>query len=121
MKVLVCGDRNWVDASIIRKRLSELDKDVLIIVGGARGADSLAFKEALGLGLEVEVVYAEWHIYGRAAGPIRNLVMLDMKPDLVIAFHDDLSSSKGTAHCVKAAVERGIAVEVIKREDTAVE
>ncbi len=39
--------------------------------------------------------------------------MLDTKPHLLIAFHDDLSQSKGTKHIVCEAKKRGIDVEVI--------
>ena len=38
--------------------------------------------------------------------------MLNTCPDLLIAFHNDLSSSKGTKHIVNEARKRGIEVEV---------
>jgi hypothetical protein len=42
---------------------------------------------------------ADWANHGKAAGPIRNRKMLDLKPDLVLAFHADLTNSKGTKDC----------------------
>jgi hypothetical protein len=41
--------------------------------------------------------------------------MLDTKPDLVIAFHEDIESSKGTKDCIKEARRRGIAVDVVSK------
>ena len=36
------------------------------------------------------------------------------KPDKVLAFHEDIESSKGTKHMVKISQEAGIPVEVFK-------
>lgn len=113
MKVLVCGDRNWTREVSIRKRLSKLPEDTVIIDGGARGADTLARVVAESLGLKVIEFPADWDRHGKAAGPIRNRQMLDEKPGLVIAFHPDLSKSKGTADTVSEAKRRGIPVEII--------
>ena len=63
---------------------------------------------------ELQVFSAEWHKHGKAAGPIRNTLMLQQKPDLVVAFHDDIDSSKGTANMVKKARKANIEVRVLK-------
>ena len=115
MKVLVCGDRLWNTYEPIHTRLARLPKDTVIIHGAARGADTLAWSAAINLGLQVISVPAEWDKHGKKAGPIRNLKMLDMKPDLVIAFHKDLSRSKGTLHTLQNALKREIRVEVHSR------
>lgn len=47
------------------------------------------------------------------AGPIRNKQMLlEERPDKVVAFHNDLSKSRGTADMLRQAEKRGIAFEV---------
>lgn len=79
----------------------------MILHGGARGADRLADIIARALGFEVEVYPADWTL-GKYAGILRNLEMLDSKPDLVIAFWD--GSSRGTKHTMDAAFKRGIPV-----------
>jgi hypothetical protein len=38
--------------------------------------------------------------------------MLDLNPELVIAFHENISNSKGTIDTVTEAKRRGIPVEV---------
>ena len=112
MKVLVCGSRDWTDYEAIQKRLSHLPYPVEIIEGGARGADKLARKAAAELGLEVVEHPANWKAYGKSAGFMRNIKMLDREnPALVIAFQKD--GSRGTQHMIGAARSRGIGVEVI--------
>lgn len=113
MLVLVCGDRNWQDRQAILHRLSDLPDDTKVIHGGAKGADTLAGSVATELGFPVAVVEAQWEIYGRGAGPIRNKVMLGYRPDLVIAFHENITASKGTANMINQAKKAGIPVELI--------
>ena len=62
-------------------------------------------------------VPANWVKYGRAAGPIRNRRMLELvPPDLVVAFHDDLESSRGTKDMVIAARQAEIPVRLITQK-----
>lgn len=89
-----------------------------VISGGAKGADAIAFKVAVELGVPTEVYMADWTEHGRAAGPIRNRQMLvEGKPDIVIAFSYDLTQSKGTANMVTQAKKAGVKVVVIDHED----
>ncbi len=113
MKVLVCGDRNWTNAKLIKKRLLELPCNTIIIEGGATGADTIVREVALEIGLEVVEFPAAWKKYGKSAGIRRNIKMLDTKPHLVLAFHDNIHKSKGTKHTVGEARKRGIDVEII--------
>jgi hypothetical protein len=112
MIVLVCGDRWWKDREKIKARLSTLPKDTTILHGACRGADLIAASVAQELGMKVKAFPADWDRYGSSAGPIRNRLMLDERPDLVIAFHSDLSNSKGTADTVTEARSRKIETEV---------
>ena len=100
MRVLICGDRNWADKELIKAVIKALKpKPQIVICGGARGADTLAKEAALELGLKVQEFTADWEKYGKAAGCIRNQQMLrEGRPTLVIAFHDNIKASKGTAH-----------------------
>jgi hypothetical protein len=104
MRVLVCGDRHWVDRAAIKRELRKFPANTVIIEGEAKGADSLARDVALELGFKVLSFPADWDKYHRAAGPIRNRQMLtEGKPDLVLAFHQDLTRSKGTKNMVTLA------------------
>lgn len=128
MNVLICGDRHWTDFALISAELTALidhgNRPVNVLEGGARGADRLAAEAVYQLrhaGFRVghHRYPAEWDKHGRKAGSIRNQLMLtDGKPDLVLAFHDDLEHSKGTAHMVKIARKAGVEVRVITHKDT---
>lgn len=113
MKILVTGDREWTDKEMIAHVLGlwVSSKDT-VIHGAANGADTLAGKAAKALGATVIPFPADWDKFGKAAGPIRNRKMLDEKPDVVLAFHDDLKNSKGTKDCCKEARKRGLVVLV---------
>jgi len=95
------------------KRLDQIGEMVNLIEGGAPGADSLAREYAIRANWAYTEVPAIWRLHGKAAGPIRNRQMLDMGPELVIAFHHDYQNSKGTKDCVEEAKRRGIPVEII--------
>lgn len=115
MRVLVCGNRNWRDMSVIERELKKLPIDTLIIHGAARGADALGGFVADKLGFKVKSFPAKWNIYGKAAGPIRNQQMIDEgKPDFVLAFHENINESRGTKDMVNRARGVGIKVEIIK-------
>jgi len=120
-KILICGSRDWEDRYAILRRIRELleehGNDITIISGAARGADRIAASWCKTLGVNLIEVHADWKRYGKAAGPIRNKLMLDMNPDLVIAFHEDLDNSKGTKNTVDEADKRGIKVEKINNND----
>ena len=114
MKVLVCGSRKVSDPDATRNaiaaRLGSLPKDVTILHGGANGVDMWADAIAWAMGLPATVMPADWETHGRSAGILRNNDMLDLEPDLVLAFWD--GSSRGTKHTIDEARRRGIPVEV---------
>lgn len=111
MKVLVCGSRSWKRAPLIRERLALLPPGTVILHGGAHGADAMAGQIAADLGFEVKEFPANWDRYRGGAGIRRNLLMLDERPELVLAFWID--GTTGTGHTVKEARRRGIPVEVV--------
>jgi hypothetical protein len=106
MKVLVCGDRHYSDRKYlwhVLDREHHLRRFTEVIAGGAAGADTLAAIWATEHHVPFTVVTADWETYGKAAGPIRNQQMLDMGPDMVAAFHQDIEASRGTKHMVTIA------------------
>jgi hypothetical protein len=115
-RILVCGDRHYYDVTLIEFYLEKISSDAVIIHGAARGADLLAEECARKLQLDYMGFPARWKQHGKAAGPIRNNRMLDIgKPDFVLAFHNDIKRSKGTAHMISQARKRGIPVMIISR------
>ena len=121
MRILICGDRHWYDLDLMREALAFLpDKDVVIVSGHALGADLFGEDLADERGWKKDIFKAEWNEYGRSAGPIRNIEMLNTQPDLVVAFHDNIHESKGTIHCIREAQKRGIPVVLIRHSDDSI-
>jgi len=110
MRVLVCGSRDWGDMDVIADRMADLPATCQVLHGAARGADQMAASIADLFGMEAFAFPADWEKYGKRAGILRNLQMLDEQPDLVLAFQRD--GSRGTQHTVDEARRRGIPVEV---------
>jgi len=112
MRILFCGDRDWTNYKVIADVMADLNPAV-VIEGEARGADSMARDAAKYFGIPVVAFPADWKMHGKAAGCIRNTQMLtEGKPDLVIAFHNDIMNSRGTLNMVKQAQKKNIKVFV---------
>ena len=95
------------------KKSSHKYDDIIVVEGGAPGADLLSKKAAISLNIEYREYKADWKKYGRAAGPKRNQQMLDCeRPDLVVAFHPNINESKGTKDMVNRARKANIPVEI---------
>ena len=128
MKILVCGGRDFAET---RRNASEAENikqaglatwaygvldGIRAFSGGFHlingdcptGADRLANEWASMRGVTVTKYPADWNKYDRAAGPIRNKLMLDENPDIkfVIAF----PGGNGTKNMTELARERKIPV-----------
>lgn len=134
MRLLICGSREWgvlftaftpqernerlEEQELVRLVIEQLNPD-LIIEGGAKGADYEASRVAKELAITFMEFPANWSKWGKRAGMVRNQKMLeDGKPDYILAFHRDISKSKGTADMIRRAKRNGIPYLLIsKRED----
>lgn len=106
---IVCGGRDYANYEFIKLALDKAHKlfnIILIIEGGANGADSLAKRWALENNIEVHTEKAQWDVYGKSAGCIRNAKMADHKPDLCIAF----PGGRGTLNMISIAKQKSIRV-----------
>ena len=109
MKVLVCGGRDYADSAKVAAVLNEIDP-LVVINGGAPGADTLASGWAITHNVPYVEIKANWGKDGKAAGPIRNQRMIDKcKPDLVVAF----PGGRGTADMVARARKAGVSVREV--------
>lgn len=116
-RVIVCGSRKWYDRQLIQDTLSDLMIHrgwcPIIVHGAARGADRIADEEAGKCGFLTEPHPANWDLYGKSAGFIRNIEMAQAGADLCIAFWD--GSSAGTKHMMDTAKKYEIPVEVVMK------
>lgn len=117
--VVVTGDRNWDNQALVDSVLDDLVVefgDITIIEGGARGADACAAAWAERTGATHRQYPANWGRYKNGAGPKRNQQMLDEEDvDLVVAFHPDLTQSRGTADMVRRVQKAGIDLREYQR------
>jgi predicted Rossmann-fold nucleotide-binding protein len=109
MRLLVCGGRAFDNYELLSKEIDKLSP-TLIISGGASGADSLARRYADANNIPCRIFEAKWTQYGKAAGPIRNAMMLEKgQPDLVLAF----PGGDGTKDMVERAMKAQVRIRVI--------
>ncbi len=107
-RVVIAGCRdynNYDEAKVyIDFCLSNIRKEnkIIIVSGGACGADAIGERYAEENGFEVEKHPADWQRYGRSAGPKRNREMAKIS-DYVICFWD--GKSKGTKSMIGYAKE----------------
>lgn len=110
IKVLVCGGRDYQDSEYLNYMmdivLNMCKGNLCVIHGGAKGADSLAAEWCKTNNVPSIAVCADWETHGKAAGPIRNQLMLEMQPKCVIAF----PGGRGTADMIRRAQVAGVSV-----------
>lgn len=115
MRVIVAGAVAWADAEAIRRELSKLPPNTTVIHGDSPGADTLAGQIAAELGFAVERMaksQADYAKYKRAAWKGLNERMLANGAVLVLAFHPDISASRGSKHLMALAEAANIEVRV---------
>ena len=120
MRVLICGDRDWNDYELIEEIVELVNAEFpisTIIEGECRGADTFGRTAGEVLGISVDPYPADWDGKGKAAGMIRNHQMLvEGSPDLVLAFHEDFASSKGTKNMMEISMKAGVSGIVITHD-----
>ena len=116
-RLVVCGCRDFSDYKLLSKEIDSFLKNivnnhsVIIVSGGANGADKLGERYAHEHGFEVELHPALWEQFGKTAGVRRNQEMADVS-DAVIAFWD--GESRGTKNMIDCAREASIPCKVVQ-------
>jgi len=117
MSLAIIGSRNFSNYEDLERAvlkvlekwglsLSDLEK---IVSGGALGVDKLAEKFAKKYSIETVIFPADWK-KGRAAGPIRNSLIVENCTHM-IAFPSHTGS--GTQDSIRKAEKKGIPLKVL--------
>ena len=109
LRVAVTGGRDFSNKHVVWETLDYIHNERGIselVHGGARGADTIAGEWAKHRGVKVSVFLPEWDKLGKRAGIVRNQVMLDQSPDVVVAY----PGGRGTGHMVSSAKRQGFKV-----------
>lgn len=120
MRVLIVGSRTFNDYELLKTSLDNVLREVTdtveIVSGGANGADRLAERYAKEKGYGLHIVRAEWNLYGKRAGYLRNAKMHEYisgdEKRICVAFWDGIS--KGTQHSFTLADTYNNPLTVIK-------
>lgn len=116
-RLIIAGSRSFNDMELLRQRcdffLEEKKKthDIVIISGTARGADQAGEAYAKERGFKVRYFSANWSGFGKGAGIIRNMQMLD-NADATIVFWDGISS--GSRHMMTITRDEGKPLRVVR-------
>ena len=105
-RIVVAGCRDYNNYEQAKEYIdfciSNIRKEnkIIIVSGGARGADALGERYAKENRFEIERYLADWDTYGKSAGPKRNEKMAQVS-DYVICFWD--GKSRGTKSMIEYA------------------
>ena len=116
-RLVVCGCRDFSDYNLLSNELDSYLKNisknysVIIVSGGASGADKLGERYASEHRIPIEVHSAMWDKFGKSAGPLRNKEMAEVA-DAVIAFWD--GESRGTKNMIDCARDARVPCKVVQ-------
>ncbi len=116
-KVIIAGSRGFSNYKLLKEKCNKYlcekrkEYNIIIISGGARGADTLGEKYAQDEGFSLEKFPANWNKFGKSAGFRRNEQMAEVA-DALIAFWD--GKSHGTKHMIEIMENKKLLVKVIK-------
>lgn len=118
-KVIIAGSRGFSNYKLLKEKCNEYlrekrkEYNIIIISGGARGADFYGEKYAQDEGFSLEVFLANWNKFGKSAGFRRNEQMAEVS-DALIAFWD--GKSHGTKHMIEIMENKKLLVRVVNYE-----
>ena len=112
-RVIVAGGRDFGDYQLLRKTLDNLlcniTEEIVVGCGHAKGADTLGEQYAKERGYAVNYYPANWKLYGKRAGFLRNEQMAQ-NADALVAFWD--GESRGTKHMIDLAKQYNLKIRI---------
>jgi hypothetical protein len=126
LKIIIAGTRDFNDYKFLEETVDEIlfqtyafshrFSYVEVISGTARGADKLGESYAENRNLQIKRFPAQWNLYGKKAGILRNTEMAkyvynSKDKGICICFWD--GKSKGTANMINTAEQLNIPTYVI--------
>jgi len=108
-RVAIVGSRDYPNLGRVKEYVAALPAGTTVVSGGARGVDRTAAEAARLHGLKVLEFPADWLRHGKAAGYMRNRLIV-ANADRVVAFQ--YNASRGTQHTINLARDAGLDVEI---------
>ncbi len=108
MKTIIAGSRDITDYSVVEDAIKESGFEITQVISGmAKGVDSLGELWAHYNNIGCHLCPANWNKYGKSAGPIRNVEMLELADALIVIINNN---SRGSTHMLNIALKKGIPV-----------
>lgn len=118
-RIIIAGSRSFNNYRLLRSKLDEIiagiNDEIEIVSGNARGADRLGERYASEHNISVALFPADWSVFGKPAGIIRNQIMVNHVSKgkaLVVVFWD--GESRGALDMIQRARRAGIETKVIR-------
>lgn len=124
IRLIIAGTRDFenyyllcreVDLVIHNLKRKHLNAEIVIVSGTARGADFLGERYAKEHGYAVKRFPANWDLYSKQAGYVRNREMLDFAKEqigVLVAFWD--GCSQGTKNMINISQNENLDVYVVR-------
>lgn len=117
--VIVAGSRSFSDRLLMYDKLDyylQKQDKVLIVHGGANGADKCAAMYAKERGIKTKVFLPDWDKYGKKAGILRNREMFEYASQFqnrgCVVFWD--GKSKGTKNDIELSKKYNVPLRIVE-------
>ncbi len=116
MKTVIAGSRTITDYNELLKAIKKISwKITKVVSGGARGVDKLGERYAKENNIPLQIYSPNWNEYGKRAGIIRNLKMVEENEALLAVWN---GYSSGTRHTIGFAQNMGLLNYVHKAKNS---
>lgn len=112
-RVIIAGGRDFNDYQLLRRTMDNLlcniTEDIIVVCGQAKGADTLGEQYAKEKGYTIDYYPANWKLYGKRAGFLRN-EQVAQNADALVAFWN--GESRGTKNMIELAKRYGLKMRI---------
>lgn len=119
LAIIVAGSRSFSDMSLLCNKLDyylQKQEKILIVHGGAKGADKCAAMYAKDRNIETKVFLPDWEKHGKKAGILRNIEMFEYVSKFqnrgCVVFWD--GKSRGTKNDIELAEKYNVPLRVVR-------
>jgi len=116
LRVIIAGKRDYTNYEFVKEKcekfIAQSDRFFVeeIVSGAAPGVDTLGERWAKEKGYKIRRFKANWDLYQKSAGPIRNWEMAKYA-NVLVAFWD--GKSRGTGNMISTAKRLGLYIIII--------
>lgn len=109
MRIIIAGERNlWVNDAIVEEAVRASGFEITEVVSGRSGTVDLTGEAwAKARGIPIQPFPADWHTFGKSAGPRRNTQMADYAEGLVLLW---TGTGRGSADIKRKCQLRGLRI-----------